>query len=83
MDARVADRQLLPIPHPAGFAAFPAGKKKKWSVDMLIRSELSDILTDLMVNAAGFGFAVATIFDLISFSVWGLLGMVKKLATAK
>lgn len=50
---------------------------------MLIRPELADDLLKLLGFAGSFGFAAATILDLVSYSIWGLLGMVKKIVNAK
>lgn len=50
---------------------------------MEIREELSKVLMDLIVYGAGFGFSIATLIDLSSYSIWGLLGLVKRMANTK
>ena len=50
---------------------------------MEIREELSKVFMDLIVYGAGFGFSVATLIELSAYSIWGLLGLVKRMANTK
>lgn len=50
---------------------------------MEIRKELADTLLDVIIYGASFGFSLATLINLTSYSIWGLLGLVKRMANTK
>lgn len=76
----VAHHQFPSLPD-SGIVRQESLKKRSDFVE--IREELSKVLMDLIVYGAGFGFSVSTLIDLSSYSIWGLLGLVKRMANTK